>query len=388
MRLLPFDYAVRNLGRSPRRLAALLIGNALVVALVVVAASFVEGMRSSLTIKHDSKNVLLLASGSEESMERSEISASVPGVLAASVPGIRTVHGESFVSPEVLSALILKTDPDSEEEFRGVVRGVTRGAFLVHSRLQMVEGRAPENGAYEIMVGSLAAEKLGLPSERLAIGKSLWLDDRRWDIVGRFQARGTVMDAEVWIPLNDLLIETKRDTISCVAITLGDAEFADVDAFTKMRVDLELVAIQEAEYYAALLRFYRPVQGMIWITALLVGMSGVLGGLNTLYAAFASRAREIGMLQSLGYSRRSVVASLIQESLIAASSAVLISLVLAKMFLDGIAIPFSMGVFELTMNSTVLVSGASVGLFLGLLGAIPAAWKCLRMPIPESLKAV
>ena len=388
MRILPFDYAVRNLGRSPRRLAGLLIGNALVVMLVVSAAAFVEGMRSSLSIRHDSRNVLLLAAGSEESMERSEIAASVPGVLAASVPGIRTVHGEPFISPEILSALILKLEPDAPEEFRGVVRGVTPGAFLVHSRIQMIEGRVPNSGAYEMMVGSLAAEKLGLPVERLAIGNSLWFDRKEWKIVGRFQARGTVMDAELWIPLNDLRIETKRDTISCVAITLDAAEFADVDAFTKMRVDLELSALPESEYYAALLRFYRPVQLMIWITALLIGMSGVLGGLNTLYAAFATRAREIGMLQSLGYSRRAVVFSLIQESLLAASIAVLIALLIAKLLIDGIAIPFSMGVFELTMNSVVLASGASVGLILGVLGSLPPAWRCLNMPIPESLKAV
>lgn len=388
MRTIPFDYAVRNLGRSPRRLAALLIGNALVVMLVVAAAAFVEGMRSSLTIRHDSKNVILLGSGSEESLERSEIPASVPGILSASIPGIRTVHGEQFVSPEILSALILKLTPDDESEYRGVVRGFTPGAFLVHSRVQMLEGRVPQAGSNEILVGSLAAEKLGLPPERLAIGQSLWFDRSEWKVVGKFQARGTVMDAEVWIPLTDLLAETKRTTISCVVMTLADAEFEDVDAFTKTRVDLELSAIRETEYYAALLRFYRPVQAMIWITAILVGLSGVLGGLNTLYAAFASRARELGMLQSLGYSRAAIVLSLIQEALLAASVAVLIALLVAKLLIDGTAIPFSMGVFELTMNSVVLAAGTSVGLLLGLVGALPPAWKCLTMPIPESLKAV
>lgn len=388
MRLLPFDYAARNLGRSPRRLAAIVIGNALVVLLIVGAASFVEGMRSSMTLRHDAKNVILLAAGSEESIERSEISATTAGLLSASVPGIHAVHGASFVSPEILSALILKPEADSPDELRAIVRGVTPGAFLVHGRVQIVEGREPRPGSNELLVGSLAAEKLGLPKDRLAPGQSLWFDRQEWKVVGRFQARGTVMDAELWTPLTDLQVATKRDSVSCVVVTLADAEFADIDAFTKTRVDLELAAIPEAEYYAALLRFYRPVQAMIWITAILVAMAGVLGGLNTLYAAFASRVRELGMLQSLGYPRRAIVLSLMLESLLAASLALIVALVIAKLFLDGIAISFSMGVFELTINSIVLVSGASTGLLLGTLGALPPAWRCLRLPIPEALKAV
>ncbi|MDK2973516.1 MAG: putative transport system permease protein, partial [Candidatus Sumerlaeota bacterium] len=106
MKMLPFDYAVRNLGRSPRRFLAILLGNALVVLLIIAAAAFVEGMRSSLSIRNDSSNVILLATGSEESIERSEIPATTPGILAASLPGIHTVGGVPFVSPEVLSGLI------------------------------------------------------------------------------------------------------------------------------------------------------------------------------------------------------------------------------------------------------------------------------------------
>ena len=41
---------------------------------------------------------------------------------------------------------------------------------------------------------------------------------------------------------------------------------------------------------------------------------GVLGGLSTMYAAFASRVRELGTLQVLGYPRSAIVLSLVQES--------------------------------------------------------------------------
>ncbi len=388
MKLLPFDYAVRNLGRSPRRSLAILMGNALVVLLIIAAASFVEGMRSSLSIRNDSQNVIILSTGSEESIERSEISATTPGLLAASLPGIHTTGGVPFVSPEILSALILFAREDSQEELRAVVRGVTPGAFLVHERIEITEGRAPRPGSNEIIAGSLAAEKLGLPVSALATGASLWFEGEPWTIVGRFMARGTVADAELWMTLTDLQVATKRDGLSCVVVRLGEAEFADVDAFTKMRVDLELSAISEADYYASLLRFYRPIQIMIWGTGILIAMAGILGGLNTLYSAFAARVREIGMLQSLGYPRRAIVLSLMQEALLVAALAVFVAILAAKLLIDGIAIPFSMGVFQLTLNSTVLAAGGGVGLFLGIIGALPPAWRCLRMPIPEALKSL
>lgn len=48
MRLLPFAYAVRNLGRSPSRLFLSVAGAAMVVLLILVAGGFVRGMSTAL----------------------------------------------------------------------------------------------------------------------------------------------------------------------------------------------------------------------------------------------------------------------------------------------------------------------------------------------------
>ena len=90
MKLLPFEYAVRNLGRSPLRLAMSLLGSTLVVMLVITAAAFIRGMQHGLAQSGSLGNVMLLGAGSEESIERSEISAAVPGQATASIRGIKT----------------------------------------------------------------------------------------------------------------------------------------------------------------------------------------------------------------------------------------------------------------------------------------------------------
>jgi putative ABC transport system permease protein len=386
MRRLPFDYAVRNLGRSRLRLAATIAGSALVVMLILAAAAFVEGMGRTLAASPSNRNVLLLGAGSEESIERSEIGAAVPSMLRASVPGIREELGVSFVSPEVLMALVVHQGRDTEPELRAVVRGVTSAALLVHSQVEITEGRAPRAGRNELMAGRLAHEMLGVTRESIAPGETLWLDDEPWEIVGSFRAPGTVMESEVWSPLADVMVATNRDSISAVVVTPDEAEFSDFDAWATTRLDLEIVAMRESEYYASLRRFYRPVQAMVWTTAALMALAGLLGGINTLYAAFVSRSREVGMLRSLGFSRSAILLSLIQESLLAASAGALLACALAQFLLDGVAVRFSMGAFQLSLSAPSLLLGLGAGVLVGLLGAIPPALQCLRLPIPAALK--
>ena len=73
MKLIPFDYAVRHLGRSTTRLVLGLGGSVLVVLLVIAAAGFVRGMTQSLAITGGENNVILLGVGSEESIEDSNL---------------------------------------------------------------------------------------------------------------------------------------------------------------------------------------------------------------------------------------------------------------------------------------------------------------------------
>jgi putative ABC transport system permease protein len=194
------------------------------------------------------------------------------------------------------------------------------------------------------------------------------------------------MDAEIWVPLTDLQIATRRDTLSCVVLTLDEATFEDVEIWTAQRLDLELVAMREGEYYASLLAFYLPVRAMIWVTAALIALGGVFGGLSTMYAAFAARVRELGALQTLGFSRAALVVSFLQESFLATAAGGITAAIVALLVLDGIAVRFSMGAFALSMDPPVLLGGLLAGLFVALVGVIPPLWRCLRLPIVEALR--
>jgi putative ABC transport system permease protein len=386
---LPLEYAVRNLGRSRARLILSIGGSLLVVLLVIAAGAFVRGMDLSLRATGGRDNIILMGIGSEESVERSEIGAGVAGLLSASISGIRTSLGQEHISPEVHVSLPLAVTEGQKRAPLVMIRGVTPAAMLVHAHVQIDQGRLPIPGRDEVMVGAMAATKMGVADSDLAVGRSVLIDGRPWPIVGRFKAPGTVTEAEVWASMSDLMAATKRETVSCVVLTLNPelAEFADVAAFAQMRLDLELSAGREADYYAKLAAFFGPVRVVVWVTASLIAVGGLFGGLNTMYAAFASRVRELGTLQALGFRRGAIILSLVQESVLATAAGALLACAAAVLLLDGLSVRFSMGAFGLVIDEVVIASGLAAGLALGLIGALPPAWRCLRLSIPLALKA-
>jgi putative ABC transport system permease protein len=181
----------------------------------------------------------------------------------------------------------------------------------------------------------------------------------------------------------------KRQDLTLVAVTLAPgASFADVDEFCKERLDLELEATPETEYYATLHRHYRPVRMLAWLVVCMVAGAGVFAGLNTMYGAVIGRVRELATLQTLGFVRRAIAVSLVQEATVLAAAGSLAAALLAVFFLNGFAVRFTMGAFVLRIDSTAVLLGCGTGLLLGLVGALPPAIRAMRMPVAEGLKAV
>jgi len=382
--MLPFTYALRNLFRDKSRLAQTVGGSALVVLLVMAAGALNNGMTEVLSASGSPLNAILLGAGSEESIQRSEIPERTAGIAGAAVQGVAKPLGTTAVSTEIQYMTYLETAPGTRSP--GVFRGVTPQALLVHPEVRLLEGRFPAAG--EVMVGRLAWRKLHLTATRLKPGTRLRLDGSDVTVSGTFAAPGTVLESEVWAPLSDIRMLAQRETVSCVVLRLETPDdFAEADLFSKQRLDLELTAIRESDYYAALSSFFRPLRVMTWITAGLVAAGAVFGGLNTLYAAFASRIRELATLQAIGFTRRIILLSLIQESLLACLVGTLVASVLAILFLDGRTIPFSIGAFTVAITPQIACAGLVTGTLLGVFGALPPALRCLRPPLPIALRS-
>jgi putative ABC transport system permease protein len=381
--MLPLSYAIRNLFRSKSRLLQTIGGSATVVLLVMASVAINSGMKRVLSASGSDRNVILIGAGSEESIQRSEVPDRTAGIAEAAVPGITETLGVRAVSSEIHYMNYLGL-PDGQKS-QAMLRGVTLQALHVHPEVRLVAGDFP--GAGELMVGRLAWRKLGLREDALQIGGILTLDNQPMTISGIFAAPGTVMESEIWATLGDIRVLAKRETISCVVLRLDDpADFVEADLFAAQRLDLELSALRESDYYSRLGAFFKPLRAMVWITAGLIAAGALFGGINTLYAAFASRVREMATLQSIGFGRGALLASLVQESTLACLTGALLASVIAVALLDGRTIPFSIGAFTLDVGPGVAITGVLTGLLLGLLGALPPAYRCLKPALPSALR--
>lgn len=384
-RLLPWEYAIRNLFRRPLRTSLTFVGLTTVIVLVFVVVGFIRGLERSLAVSGDPQTAVIFSLGMGENLEYSSIPMRTSDLVPASVSGIRQRFGQKYVSPELY--LGTQVGVGEREPSMGLVRGVTRPALLVRRQVEIEEGNWPDTG--EVMVGRMVAAKLGAAEAEISIGQSIAFEGRTWRISGIFSAGGSAFESEAWCRLDELQQAMKRQDLSIVAVTLAPgAEFVDLDLFCKERLDLELQIMRETEYYASLQKDYGPVRWLAWLVVLLVSGAGVFAGLNTMYGSVVGRIPELSTLQTIGFARRAIVASLIQEGLLLAAAASLLAALLALVFVNGAAVRFTMGAFSLRIDSMSVLIGCGVGLLLGFFGAIPPAIRALRMPIVDGLKAV
>jgi ABC-type lipoprotein release transport system permease subunit len=386
MKLLPWEYGVRNLLRRPLRSGLTWMGLTTACLLIFVVVGFVRGLERTLAVSGENDVAVVFSLGMGENIEYSSIPMRTSELLVASVSQVKNRAGRAYASPELYLGTQLRLAEDGEQRM-GLVRGVTSTALLVRKQVSISAGYWPGPG--EIMVGKLAAAKLGVDSETLALGSEVFMEGRAWKISGLFSAGDSVFESELWCRLDDLQQAMKRQDLSIVAVTVKSPEqVRHVEVFCKERLDLELQTIRETDYYATLQRDYGPVRTLAWLMVLLVSLAGVLAGLNTMYGAALGRIRELATLQTVGFSRMAICLSLVQEGVLLGMAGAISAGLISILFIHGTAVRFTMGAFQLNIDGTAMLIGCATGMLLGILGALPPAWRALRKPIVEALKAV
>jgi len=400
-RLLPFDYAVLNLARRPARTLLTGLSSALVAALLVATASFVRGLERSYEATAEPDTAILLSAASMKDVVRSSIAPAVADFVAADVKGVLRVGGiggdaggdVAAVSPEIHMASYVRLGPAqkqdatdaSDPKYAAFVRGVTTRAFLVHPAVTLTSGALPRDD--EVLVGRLAAAKLGVPEAALAPGRQVRFESGTWTVAGTFAAPGTTFESEIWAPLAPLRGLSKRDDVSAVFVRVASpAGFSDLELFARRRLDLELLYMPSASYYRELAAYFAPMRTLAWAMAVLIGVAALLSGANTLNAAVQERGRELATLRALGYRGLPLAWSLAQESIVLAAAGGLVGLALARLLVAGSSVRLSMSAFALEVDPVCVLVGLGGVLLLGLLGTAPAALRVLRLPVAAALK--
>jgi ABC-type lipoprotein release transport system permease subunit len=376
--MLPFSYALRNLGRRGMRTVLTLVGLALITVLVILTDGFARGLARTAATTASPDVVVLVGAEQEFDLVRSFVSEGNAQAAAASLPGVVEVGGRRAISLE-LHVATRKGDQV------GTLRGVQPEAFLVHQRVTLIEGVEP-SGERELLAGRLAESRIGLPAGALAVGRTIELEGVPWKVVGRFAAPGTVLEAELWGRLRDVMTATRRVDVSCVAARLTDpARLEEVQIWAaRNKIAYEIAVKTEPELYAALSETLAPITLLARLMALLVLAGGVLALTNTMFASVLARTREMGTLRAVGYGPLAVGASLLQESLLLAALGGLAGYLVAGLF-GEVPLKFPMGAFYLDLSASVRLMGLGAALLAGLLGGLVPAWRAVRLPLVDAL---
>jgi putative ABC transport system permease protein len=375
--MLPLGYVLRNLLRRRARTVVTLLGVAATTLLVITMQAFAAGLSHAGVAGARCDVVLLLGVSSEVDLVRSVVPRGSAEAAAAAVPGVLTVDGRRAASVELHIAT-------RNGEQIGLLRGVTPAAFLVHQRVQVVEGREPRS-PFELMAGTLAHTRMGLAAADLAPGRTLHLERRDFTIVGRFAAPGTIYEAELWGRLPDIMLATKREDVSCVVLRLSRPEdLAEVQLFAARRLDLEIAAVPETELMRALASSLEPIVALAHWMAVLAVIAGAFACANTMFAAVLARTRELATLRALGYGPAALALALVEESAIVALAGGSIGTLLA-LAIGDVSLRYPMGALALEPDLPSRLVGLLSALASGLLGGIVPAVRAVRIPLVEAI---
>ena len=383
---LPLSYNVRNVAVRWKASLLAVLGIALVVAVLIVLWAMSSGFRATLGATGTDRNAIVTQKGSQSELT-SGISLETAATLAVDGRVARGADGAVLASPEmvVVANLVRRVDGKPTNV---LVRGVTPRVYDVRTGIRVVEGRRPEPGVSEIMIGRRIRDRVG----GLDLGQTVDLQRRTWRIVGIFESDGSGFESEIWGDA-DVMRQAFNRTGGWQSLTVRVVDPAAIPAWNDA-IDrdprYQVQILPERKYYAdqagplgTLLLF------LAGFVSTVMGIGAAFGAMNTMNGIIAARVREIGTLRALGFSRLAILVSFLVESALLALAGGLLGVVIALPF-NGIESAagnqFSELAFAFRITPAAIVAGVLFAVGMGVLGGLLPATRAARLPVIEALR--
>ncbi len=363
-------------------------GVAGVVVVFVAVLSIAEGFRAALAGAGSPDTAIVMRGGSD-----TELSSGLPlesTRVIKDAPGVRRSAAGAVASAELF--VVVDVPKRSTGTPANVpLRGVEPAAFGVRDEVRIVAGRTFRPGTNEIIVGrSAAAQFAGID-----LGSTQRWGESAWEVVGIFEAGGTIAESEIWCDARVLQPAYRRgDSFQSVYAKLESADAFDAfkDALTT-DPRLDVMVEREEDYYLGQTETVTAIiTGIAGVIAFLMGIGAVFGAINTMYTAVASRTREIATLRALGFSSGPVVISVMAESVALAVVGGLLGGLLAYAGFNGYQTAtinwqtFSQVAFAFRVTPALLTQGIAWAVLMGFLGGLFPALRAARLPVATALR--
>ncbi|MBC7819976.1 MAG: ABC transporter permease [Planctomycetaceae bacterium] len=385
--MIPVKYNVRNLRVRWVTTLMTVVGTGLVVWATVLTFGLIDGLDHALRISGDPLDLIVLRKGTTE-----ETSSNIDQKVAkdvANLDGIATdSSGQPLCSSEFVT-ILTKPRRNNGGTTNLIVRGLQDVGRGLRPGFKIVRGHDVRAGVNEAITSERMAERF----QNLAIGEKLEINKVNFEIVGYFEAAGSSAESEVWTDLRDLT-GARRQPEALSAVNLRCRDEASKTALLKRIRDDEqfkLDALDEPAYYEKQMTASIAIKFVGYAIAVFLTMGAMFAAANTMYAAVASRGREIGALRAIGFSRRSILLSFLFESVLLCLLGGLLGC-LATLPLNGLSTgtanwaTFSEITFAFRFGPSVLLQGVIMALTMGLVGGLFPALRAVRIPIISALR--
>jgi putative ABC transport system permease protein len=364
------------------------LGITLTVAVLLAVLALVNGLRTAFQSSGNPLQILVMRKGSTAELT-SGISREVFQDLK-SMPGIARDGDQPMASLEMVTVINLPS-VDSPEGMNVNLRGILPVGIQMRDGLSIQSGRWFREGQREVVVGKSIAKRY--PNAQL--GKKLRFGRGEWEVVGVMDGGKSAVNSEIWADLNQASSDFNRiDGLSSVLVRATDA--ATVPALINSLKDdrrLGVDAQPEKEYYESQTGSAAPLQYLGLFISIVMAVGSSFAAMNTMYAAVARRAREIGTLRVLGFSRGSILFSFLLESLCLSVLGGILGCVLVLPLNNvttavGSFVTFSEMAFNFHVSPEIMAVGIAFALVMGALGGLLPARSAARKEILTALRDI
>lgn len=368
--------------------AVIVVGIAGVVGVLVALLAMAEGYAQTLRNSGSEDTAIVLRGASAAEVQSTLTREDIVQIEQA--PGVaRNDKGEPVVSAEtVVAANLPVKGAKADEEGSAQVRGVSAAAFEVRPNVRIVEGRQFQPGLRELVVGKGAVRQFA----GLAVGATLKLGSQPWTVVGVFSS-GDAMESELWADAN-VVNDTYQRGSGRNSVTVKLAKAADFQAFKdalENNPQLKVSANTTLAFFAKQSEQMTKILRIIGITVgAIMAVGAVFGALNTMFAAVATRAREIATLRAIGFRGMPVVVAVMLETTLLALLGGLVGGLLAYLVFNGFEASTMSAVgklsFNLAVSPALLWEGIKWALAIGFVGGLFPAVRAASLPVTTALR--
>lgn len=385
---LPLSYNIRNLAVRKTNTVMTALSVALTVAVLLADFALINGLNEAFSSSGHPLNVLISRKGATSELNGGATRQQFQDIKFK--PGIaRDNQGEPMASLEIVSVILLKSS-DTGANSNISLRGLTASGIALRD-YKILEGRWFDAGRREVVVGKATAKRF--PEARL--GKQIRFGKGEWTVVGILDGGRSASSSEIWGDLNQFASDLGRENgLSSVLVRATDE--AAVPALVNSINDdirLNMTARTEREYYGQQTASGAPIQYLGYLVSIIMAVGSSFAAMNTMYASVARRAKEIGTLRILGFSKGTILLSFLIESLLLAGFGGILGCLMVlplNNVTTGISsfFTFSEISFNFTLSPSIMAMGLAFALLMGAIGGVFPARSAANKEILTALREI